>query len=270
MFSFSMSFKIELTWLIPSDCNVLIKHLSWLCSPKSHTFWAMSRSPNVAWMKTVITKNALILSKKKVLFFFCKLYSIFFQNSSFISFDFCCQTRSFCFIFFYFSFTLCFHEFFLLLLWKKFTNVCTLQSLSDNWRTQYCYRWVATNSAAAAGLTEQIQCGPQSAQQSARLSFGVDLQLIFTLEFSAHSQLRRCCSSYVPRGRFLLPVHSNNNRNFRLLGGAVVAAAFDFAHIITVNWNGKSCLVNGWSKLGYLWVMTSKLAEGQVPITELH
>ena len=136
MFSFSMSFKIELTWLIPSDCNVLIKHLSWLCSPKSHTFWAMSRSPNVAWMKTVITKNALILSKKKVLFFFCKLFSIFCQNASFISLIFCVKQEVFVSSSFisasHFVFTSFFFVF-LLMLWKNFTNVCALQSLSDNW-----------------------------------------------------------------------------------------------------------------------------------------
>ena len=39
-----------------------------------------------------------------------------------------------------------------------------------------------------------------------------------------------------------------------------MAAAFDFAHIITVNWNGKSCLVNVWSKLGYIWVLTGRSA----------
>ena len=134
MFSFSMSFKTELTWLIPSDCNVLIKHLSWLCSPKSHTFWAMSRSPNVAWMKTAITKNALILSKK-VLFFFCKLFSIFCQNASFISLIFCVKQEVFVSSSFFQLHTL-FSRVFLIFCCcceKNFTNVCALQSLSDNW-----------------------------------------------------------------------------------------------------------------------------------------
>ena len=213
-----MSFKTELTWLIPSDCNVLIKHLSWLCSPKSHTFWAMSRSPNVAWMKSVITKNALILSKKK--YCFSSVSSFLFSVKTHVSFllIFLCQTRSFCFIFFYFSFTLCFHEF--------FSCCCEKISLTS----VLFNRWATTelNSVLLPVSSNEFSCCCccwsnwantvwPSAQQSARLSFGVDLQLIFTLEFSAQSQLRRCCSSYVPRGRFLLPVHSNNNRKFDFL-----------------------------------------------------
>ena len=135
MFSFSMSFKTELTWLIPSDCNVLIKHLSWLCSPKSHTFWAMSRSPNVAWMKTVITKNALILSKKK----YCSssVSSLIFSVKTQVSFSLilCVKQEVFVSSSFISASHFVFTSFFvfLLLLWKNFTNVCTLQSLSDNW-----------------------------------------------------------------------------------------------------------------------------------------
>ena len=189
MFSFSMSFKIELTWLIPSDCNVLIKHLSWLCSPKSHTFWAMSRSPNVAWMKTVITKNALILSKKK--YCFSSVSSFLFSVKTQVSFlwFFVCQTRSFCFIFFYFRFTLCFHDFFLVF--------CCCEKIS---LTSVLFnRWATTelNSVLLPVSSNEFSCCCcssnwantvwPSAQQSARLSFGVDLQLIFTLEFSAHS-----------------------------------------------------------------------------------
>ena len=133
MFSFSMSSKTELTWLIPSDCNVLMKHWSWLCSPKSHTFWAISRSPNVAWMKkTVITKNALILILVLYFFSFVSSFLIYRQNSSFIFFFFffVCQTKSFCVIFVYFSFTLYFHNFFflvfLLFLWKKKSQTSVL------------------------------------------------------------------------------------------------------------------------------------------------
>ena len=219
MFNFSMSFKTELTWLIPSDCNVLIKHLSWLCSPKSHTFWAMSRSPNVAWMKTVITKNALILSKK-VLFFFCKLFSIFRQNSSFIFFWFFCVKQE---VFVSSSFISASHFVFTIF----FSCCCEKISLTS----VLFNRWATTelDSVLLPVSSNEFSCCCcccwsnwantvwPSAQQSARLSFGVDLQLIFTLEFSAQSQLRRCCSSYVPRGRFLLPVHSNNNRKFDFL-----------------------------------------------------
>ena len=136
MFSFSMSFKIELTWLIPSDCNVLIKHLSWLCSPKSHTFWAMSRSPNVAWMKTVITKNALILSKKK--YCFSSVSSFLFSVKTQVSFLwFFVSNKKFLFHLLLFQlhtlFSRVFFFCFLVVVVKNFTNVCALQSLSDNW-----------------------------------------------------------------------------------------------------------------------------------------
>ena len=190
MFSFSMSFKIELTWLIPSDCNVLIKHLSWLCSPKSHTFWAMSRSPNVAWMKTVITKNALILSKKKVLFFFCKLFSIFCQNASFISLIFCVKQEVFVSSSFISASHFVFTSFFLF-------SCCCCEKIS---LTSVLFnRWATTelNSVLLPVSSNEFSCCCcwsnwantvwPSAQQSARLSFGVDLQLIFTLEFSAQS-----------------------------------------------------------------------------------
>lgn len=135
MFSFSMSFKTELTWLIPSDCNVLIKHLSWLCSPKSHTFWAMSRSPNVAWMKTAITKNALILSKKK--YCFSSVSSFLFSVKTQVSFLwFFVSNKKFLFHLLLFQLHTLFSRVFLIFCCcceKNFTNVCALQSLSDNW-----------------------------------------------------------------------------------------------------------------------------------------
>ena len=254
MFSFSMSFKIELTWLIPSDCNVLIKHLSWLCSPKSHTFWAMSRSPNVAWMKTVITKNALILSKKK--YCFSSVSSFLFSVKTQVSFLwFFVSNKKFLFHLLLFQLHTLFSRVFFLFSCCCCEKISLTSVLFNRWATTELYSVllpVSSNEfSCCCCWSNWANTVWPSAQQSARLSFGVDLQLIFTLEFSAQSQLRRCCSSYVPRGRFLLPVHSNNNRKFDFL---VVRWWQPHSTLPTLSqWTGMENLV--WLMFGVSWVI---------------